>query len=91
MDKSKYGVHESHCCIHHGCKYGAEDCPVVSGEIKQLYPCEDCQNEEMEFEYEAKYILKDPMTFHYYLEKLLVHAREDKVREALQAAIDKLI
>ena len=91
MDKSKYGVHESHCCIHHGCKYGNEECPVVSGEIKQLYPCEDCQNEEMEFEYEAKDILKDSISLHYYLEKLLVHARNNKVREALQAAIDKLV
>jgi hypothetical protein len=42
MDKNKYGVHASHCCIEHGCKYGDEDCPVVSGEIKQKYLCEYC-------------------------------------------------
>lgn len=38
----RYGVHQSHCCVHHGCKYGNEDCPVVSGEIVQEYACEDC-------------------------------------------------
>ena len=42
MDKSKYGVHRTHCCIKHGCKYGDKDCPVVSGEIKQDYTCESC-------------------------------------------------
>ena len=34
MNISKYGVHRTHCCILHGCKYGDDDCPVVSGEIR---------------------------------------------------------
>jgi len=42
MDKSEYGVHKTHCCVKHGCKYGYEDCPVVSEEIKQDYFCESC-------------------------------------------------
>lgn len=42
MDKSKYGVHKTHCCVIHGCKYGDEDCPVVGGEIEQQYTCEYC-------------------------------------------------
>lgn len=42
MDKSKWGVHETHCCLKHGCKYGDGDCPVVLGQIKQMYRCEDC-------------------------------------------------
>ena len=42
MDKSKWGVHASHCCALHGCKYGDKDCPVFSGEIKQEYTCESC-------------------------------------------------
>jgi hypothetical protein len=33
---------ETHCCARHGCKYGHEDCPVVGGEIRQAYPCEQC-------------------------------------------------
>lgn len=45
-----YGAHPSHCCKWHGCKYGDSDCPVVSGEVEQLYLCEWCddvlQNEE---------------------------------------------
>lgn len=39
-------VHESHCCEYHGCKYGDEDCPVASGQLKQLYPCEECREED---------------------------------------------
>lgn len=37
------GVHQTHCCSIHGCKYGDEDCPVVRGVIIQDYPCEDCK------------------------------------------------
>ena len=37
--------HKTHCCIVHGCKYGADDCPVVSREITQEYPCETCSME----------------------------------------------
>jgi hypothetical protein len=42
---NKIGVHATHCCKQHGCKYGDEDCPVVLGEVKQVYPCEECGNE----------------------------------------------
>ncbi|WP_081235193.1 MULTISPECIES: hypothetical protein [Pseudomonas] len=42
---SNTGVHESHCCARHGCKYGDDDCPVVQGRVEQLYPCEDCDYE----------------------------------------------
>lgn len=34
------GTHRTHCCIVHGCKYGDNSCPVVSGEVKQAYDCE---------------------------------------------------
>jgi hypothetical protein len=36
------GVHTTHCCDHHGCKYGDDDCPVVLKTHKQVYPCESC-------------------------------------------------
>lgn len=42
MDKSEWGVHESHCCVLHGCKYGDDDCPVANRQTKQDYPCETC-------------------------------------------------
>lgn len=44
----KTGVHASHCCLRHGCKYGAmtkDPCPVVSGQIKQAYRCEYCDDQ----------------------------------------------
>lgn len=38
----RVGVHASHCCIVHGCKYGKPDCPVKTREVGQEYPCEEC-------------------------------------------------
>jgi hypothetical protein len=41
IPKEKWGVHETHCCKRHGCKYGEHDnCPVTLGLIKQAYGCE---------------------------------------------------
>jgi hypothetical protein len=51
------GVHAAHCCKWHGCKYGDLDCPVVSGEVKQEYLCEDCY-EDLENEVYYKQVLK---------------------------------
>jgi hypothetical protein len=42
------GVHESHCCIEHGCKYGDDDCPVSNGVTKQSYTCESCSFDGIE-------------------------------------------
>lgn len=39
------GVHATHCCVIHGCKYGDEDCPVENKEVMQEYLCEQCDNE----------------------------------------------
>lgn len=36
------GVHRSHCCPC-GCKYGADDCPVVSGRLGGVL-CDDCSD-----------------------------------------------
>jgi len=32
-------VHTEHCCARCGCKYGDEDCTVVTGKLIQSYPC----------------------------------------------------
>ena len=48
---SNIGVHASHCCRWHGCKYGDEDCPVVLGQVEQEYPCEYCSDELEEEDY----------------------------------------
>lgn len=50
--KDKWGVHETHCCEKHGCKYGDNDCCVALGIAKQRYPCEHCSDEEQEFSLE---------------------------------------
>lgn len=42
---SNSGVHAAHCCAKHGCKYCDHDCPVISGEVKQDHPCEECDIE----------------------------------------------
>lgn len=55
IPKENWGVHETHCCKRHGCKYGEHDkCPVTLGLIKQAYGCEtgsdfneDCFGEEL--------------------------------------------
>ena len=39
---SNVGVHQTHCCFIHGCKYGDDDCPVVKGRLEQDYLCESC-------------------------------------------------
>ena len=41
VDKSKWGIHRTHCCKKHGCKYGNDGCPVELGIIEQDYPCMD--------------------------------------------------
>jgi hypothetical protein len=58
IPKDSWGVHETHCCKKHGCKYGqSEDCPVCLGLIKQKYGCEvgddfdeDCFEETIDFQ-----------------------------------------
>ena len=50
MCSNEYGVHKSHCCKWHGCKYGDPNYPVVSGKIKQEYLCELCYD-DLEGEY----------------------------------------
>jgi|ERR1043165_566435 hypothetical protein len=46
------GVHGTHCCPRHGCKYGAPACPVKSGELAPVYGnnngCDQCEFEAEE-------------------------------------------
>lgn len=32
-------VHTRHCCKYCGCKYGEDDCSVVTGHLEQEFPC----------------------------------------------------
>jgi len=37
------GVHRTHCCKWHGCKYGdGNECPVENGKVQQEHDCESC-------------------------------------------------
>ena len=51
MNKKDWGVHQTHCCFKHGCKYGFDaiqkECPVYTGKIQQEYPCEDCDSDSL--------------------------------------------
>ena len=40
------GVHITHCCLMHGCKYNDDSCPVEDGDYAQDYPCEFCVDPE---------------------------------------------
>ena len=42
IPEDDWGVHESHCCSKHGCKYGDVDCPVALDIIKQDGACYVC-------------------------------------------------
>jgi len=46
IPEDRWGVHETHCCKKHGCKYRDEDCPVELGLIEAIISCEqDTYNE----------------------------------------------
>ena len=55
IPRDSWGVHETHCCKRHGCKYGEHDnCPVTLELVEQAYGCEtgsdfneDCFAEEI--------------------------------------------
>lgn len=46
MPKKQWGVHVNHCCAKHGCKYGDTNCPVVLYQVKQKFPCEECEHDD---------------------------------------------
>ncbi len=50
IPKEEWGVHRTHCCFEHGCKYCYDDCPISIGLIKQDFPCETCDEEHYEYD-----------------------------------------
>lgn len=49
LPTDRWGVHISHCCFEHGCKYCDPECPVELGVVDQKYPCESCSWKEQDF------------------------------------------
>jgi len=45
--KADWGVHRTHCCFEHGCKYNNAQCPVALGLVEQDYLCEDCNEDNI--------------------------------------------
>lgn len=56
--KDEWGVHETHCCEEHGCKYGDNDCCVAIGIAKAKYPCEYCYDDEDDMQFTLKDVKK---------------------------------
>lgn len=47
----------------HGCKYVEKNCPVVKGEVEQLWPCDDCYDEMDEADYYTSVIARLPKMY----------------------------
>lgn len=45
-EEEEIKVHEIHCCMKHGCKYGDEDCPVANKELPGV-KCDVCSEDEI--------------------------------------------
>jgi hypothetical protein len=84
------GVHASHCCKEHGCKYFDDDCPVVIGKISQWYDCEDCCSEKERFAEDAQILLESPKTLSDYLTQLQEHTKNPLILHALAQACEVL-
>jgi hypothetical protein len=41
---ARTGVHITHCCALHGCKYSDQNCPVAARRAPQAYLCELCDD-----------------------------------------------
>lgn len=75
MRVNKIGVHRTHCCIMHGCKYGDEDCPVLIGVVLQDHLCEDCDDHVFNF-YGKNEITRETIK-----QKFIVKNRKFKLRK----------
>ncbi len=56
-DVDDYGVHNTHCCRRHGCKYGDNDCPVEFGDAEGV-KCEWCEEDDREYDFRLIEVLK---------------------------------
>jgi hypothetical protein len=85
------GVHTSHCCTPHGCKYGEADCPVVLGTHKQEYLCEECTDTTDDIRHQAYYLANNREAFLELLDAMnLTGEIECGVQFAVVAALEVL-
>lgn len=67
-------VHDAHCCVIHGCKYGDPGCPVSIGEELGI-ECEECFNDREQEAYKLikerqRYTLLEEIRDYFYLNNL---------------------
>ena len=87
----RLGVHRSHCCAQHGCKYGEDNsCPVILGEVIQDHPCESCDDEQIEFAELACRVTVTPAAFANYLSRLSEYTSDPKIISAVATAVTSL-
>jgi hypothetical protein len=85
------GVHTSHCCAKHGCKYGNAECPVVLGTHQQEFPCEDCEQEAEQLKEQAYHLANNREAFLELLDAMnLAGEIEVSVHDAVIAALTVL-
>lgn len=89
VPQEKWGVHRTHCCKKHGCKYSNEYCPVVLSHIKQDYKCEDGDFDNGCFEPEVDELQKQEL-FVFTPEQLNEYTA-NVVRQSLETAAEKAL
>lgn len=89
VPEDEWGVHRTHCCKKHGCKYGYEYCPVVLGHVKQDHKCESGDFDNGCFEPEIAELQKQEGYF--FTEEQLNQLLSDVIKDALDTAADKAV
>ena len=86
-ESRKIRVHQSHCCFYHGCKYGDTECPVLTGRVEQLYPCEDCDQRGWKPVSEMAFFDESGTMTGYEFEKAMARVEEVKASKLKQCLI----
>lgn len=86
VPEDEWGVHRTHCCKKHGCKYGDEYCPVVLGHVKQDYKCESGDFDNGCFEPEIAELQKQEGYF--FTPEQFNQLLSDVIKDALDTAYE---
>ena len=87
LPKEEWGVHRTHCCKKHGCKYSDEDCPVVLGHVEQDYRCEENNFDDC---FEPNFDL-DKQEGYFFTPEQLNEYTQRVIKQALQTAALKAV
>jgi hypothetical protein len=85
LPKEEWGVHRTHCCKKHGCKYSDEDCPVVLGHVEQDYRCEENNFDDC---FEPNFNL-DKQEGYFFTPEQLNEYTQSVIKQALETAAEK--